>query len=95
MSTPDDQTRKPRARWTAGAVILVIIGVVIFATSGLCTGLVGLGMLASIFSNTSSLSNNEWATLIGTLGTLLVTGGIPMGIGIVIWWAGLRMRKKE
>ena len=82
-------------RWTFAAAVVAIIGLFILTTSGLCTGLVGIGMLATIFTNTSSPSNNEWATLLGTLLTLAMVGGIPMLIGFLIARSGFRMRKRD
>lgn len=94
MPTPEGPL-KIVPRWTFAAAVAAIIGILIFATSGLCTGIMGIGMLLSVFDNTSSLSNTEWATLLGTLATLATIGGIPMLIGFLVARSGFRMRKKE
>jgi hypothetical protein len=95
MSMPEVTPKSPARRWTVAAAVVAIIGLFILTVSSLCTGIAGFGMLAGVFDNPSSLSSNEWATLIGTLVTLALIGGVPMLIGFFIALLGFRMRKKE
>jgi hypothetical protein len=96
MSTPDEP-RKPQVRrsWTFGAAVVAIIGLVILTISGLCTSVMGFGMVYAVFSESSSLPANEWAALLSTLEMVMLIGGIPMLIGFLIARAGFKMRKKE
>ena len=96
MSTPDESPKPTvRYRWTVGAAVVATIGLVILTISGLCTGLTGFGMLYAVISESGTLSANEWATLLGTLGTVAMIGGIPMLVGFLILSSGWKMRKRE
>jgi hypothetical protein len=96
MSTPEEYPKPTvRYRWTVGAAVVAIIGLVILTISGLCTGVTGFGMLYAVFSESGSSSANEWATLLGTLGIVAIFGGIPMIVGFLILRSGWKMRKRE
>ena len=96
MSLPEESPKPTvHRRWTFGAAVVAIIGLVILTVSGLCTGVTGFGMLYAVFSESGSSSANEWAILLGTLGTVAMIGGIPMLVGFLILRSGWKMRKRE
>jgi hypothetical protein len=94
MSMPDAPV-KPRRRWTFIAAVVAIIGLLILTASGLCVGLVGFGMLDTIFTESGSLKASTLPGFLSALMTLAMVGGIPMLLGFLLTWAGFRMRKKE
>ena len=91
---PADQ-KNPRRRWTVGAAIVAIIGLVILTISGLCTGTFGIGMIYTVISEASSPSSTELFAILSGLATVAVVGGIPMLIGFFIARAGFKMRKRD
>jgi hypothetical protein len=76
----------PGPKWGVISVALVVIGLLILVPSGLCTGLFGIGALAGLFSGNAS-------DALSTLGMVAVTGGIPIVIGAILVFAGLKLRK--
>ena len=93
MSMPDEPGKTPvRYRWTVGAAILAIAGLLILTASGLCTSVVGIGILSEAALNLSSFPAADFWSLLLTLGT---AGGIPMLIGFLMARSGFRMRKRE
>ncbi|HEY4114251.1 MAG TPA: hypothetical protein VGM17_09345 [Rhizomicrobium sp.] len=77
----------PQPRWGVISVALMVIGLLILVPSGLCTGLMGLGALFSVFTG-----NVRDAT--STLAMVAVVGGIPVVIGGVLVFAALKLRRK-
>jgi len=92
MSTPDAPA-KPRRRWTVAAAVVAISGLVVLTTSGLCTGVLGIGMLYSIVSEAGSINSSTIPGLLSGLAMVAVVGGVPIAIGIFVTWTGFRMRK--
>lgn len=90
-----DTAEKPARRWTFAAAIVAIIGLMILTISGLCTGIMGIGMLYSIVTEAGSLNSATISGLLSGLGMVAVVGGIPIVIGLLITRAGFGMRKKD
>ena len=59
MTQPE---QPPRRHWTAGAVALVVIGLLILVPSGLCTAVIGGISISEMFSADSS--NESWSELL-------------------------------
>jgi len=79
--------RRPgRPHWGAGAVALVVIGLLILVPSGLCTGIFGVG---AIYDMVTSSSSEGFSILLEAL----MFGGIPIAIGGLLVFAGFKMRK--
>jgi len=79
---------KPGARrWTAGAIAVLAIGLVILIPSGLCTGIFGMG---AIYDMITSSSSEGFSILLEAL----LFGAIPLAIGGVLVFAAFKMRKK-
>lgn len=96
MSTPEAPAKSPgRRHWTVGAAVVAVIGLLILTTSGLCTGIFGLGMIYSVVSEAGSLKGDAILAVLSGLGTVLVFGGIPMLVGFFLTRWGFRMRKKD
>jgi hypothetical protein len=82
MSDPDPpQQSKPR--WTGLSIALFVIGLLILVPSGLCTG---LGLLFAL----SPYGLSEPSVLL----TVLTIGGVPMALGAVLVWAGIKARPR-
>jgi hypothetical protein len=74
--------RKPR--WTGISIALFVIGLLIVVPSGLCTAL-GLVFALSPYGLTD----------VSMLGLVLTVGGIPLALGAVLVWAGLKARRRD
>ena len=69
--------RKPH--WSALAIVLLVIGLLILVPSGLCTAAFGIGaLLGAIVQPLQAVS------ALGSLLMILVVGGIPVGIGAAL-----------
>jgi hypothetical protein len=75
-----------RPHRSAGAVALVVIGLLILIPSGLCTGIFGIG---AIYDMVTSSSSEGFSILLEAL----MFGGIPLVIGGLLVFAGFKMRK--
>lgn len=73
--------------WTALAITVFVIGLLILVPSGLCTGIFGIGMAVDAFNGDGFDS--------GILVEILLIGGIPMAIGYGLVRAGLSLRKRD
>jgi hypothetical protein len=78
----------PQPRWGVISVALMIIGLLILVPSGLCTGIMGLGALLSVFSG-------NLGSAMSTLSMVAVVGGIPVVIGGVLVFAALKLRRRN
>jgi len=87
MSMPENP--KPKGSLTGAGVALVVIGLLILVPSGLCTGVLG------IMGAAAAISRNSWSDLFQGLTEALSFGFIPILLGGVLLWAGLRQRKKK
>ena len=87
MPMPDG--RKPKPPLTAVGVAFVAIGLLILVPSGLCAGLLGIGGLSAIVQEGSS---SDAVTLLTELVGLLA---IPVALGVLLLFLGLRLRKKD
>jgi hypothetical protein len=76
--------RKPH--WSALAIVLLVIGLLILIPSGLCTGVFAIGALLGALSAAG--------TAIPTFLMTLVLGGIPTAIGAALVYAALRLRRR-
>ncbi len=83
-TAPPSPPGKPH--WSAGAVALVVIGLLILIPSGLCTGIFGVG---AIYDMVTSSSSEGFSILLEAL----MFGGIPLVIGGLLVFAGFKMRK--
>lgn len=77
----------PQPRWGVISVTMMVIGLLILVPSGLCTGLMGVGALFSVFTG-------DVSDAMPTLGMVATVGGIPVVIGGVLVFAALRLRKR-
>lgn len=85
MSLPDEPKRSPGRILVAGA--LVIVGVLILVPSGLCTAVMGFGIVASMIANPGAIFKDVsdlWpfaVPLLGAvaIGALLLRAGISIG----------------
>jgi hypothetical protein len=90
MSTPDGPTEpRKKGSLTGAGVALVVVGLLILVPSGLCTGLMGIaGFVAAV-------SDRNWSDFVQMLTEAISFGLIPILIGSLLLWAGLRLRKKK
>jgi hypothetical protein len=85
---PPDRPNGERPVARLFGVMLMVVGALIMALSGLCSlALVGATLLALVRSP-ASLAN-----LAGALPMVLVFGGGPFGVGLAIFFAGTRLRR--
>ena len=71
----------PRRHWTAGAVALVVLGLLILIPSGLCTATMGVTSIIAMFTpNVSGLVGGVMLLIM-----TLVIGGpfVALGIGLI------------
>jgi hypothetical protein len=91
MTGPDPS---PKSRWTAGAVALIVIGLVILIPSGLCTTAIGIGYVIEMFTYQRQ---NLVTILTGALPTALLLpaliGGPFIALGAYLVHLGWRRRK--
>ncbi|MFL5237507.1 MAG: hypothetical protein ACJ8EL_07875 [Rhizomicrobium sp.] len=74
-------------RWTAGAVAVLVIGLLILIPSGLCTGIFGVGALYGMIAGPS---NQRFSLLL----EVLTIGTLPLAIGGGLVFLAFKMRKK-
>ena len=79
-----------RPHWTAGAIAVLVIGLLILVPSGLCTGVFGFGALYEMMT---ASSNNSEATSI--LAAALVIGGLPIALGAILVFVAFQMRRRN
>ncbi|HYM29953.1 MAG TPA: hypothetical protein VEU47_01550 [Candidatus Cybelea sp.] len=73
-----------------GGVALIVIGVLILVPSGLCTAVMGIPF---ILDSTRGRGPDNLFDLSGALILVGLFGGIPMLIGSLLLWLGLRKRR--
>ncbi|MDR3512208.1 MAG: hypothetical protein P4L73_11280 [Caulobacteraceae bacterium] len=66
--------------------MLMVVGVLIMTLCGICSAGV---LVMAIFAATQSLGSG-----LGLLGTDLVVGGLPFGVGLVIFIVGKGLRRE-
>jgi hypothetical protein len=81
---PSKFDKNTRPRWTAGAVAVFALGLLIFIPSGLCTGIIGV---LSLFDSATDFG--EFLVIV------LPVGGLPMVIGAALVYAGLKLRRRD
>lgn len=87
MSSPE--TPKPRLRWTANAIALLVIGLLILIPSGLCTA--GFGIMALVdFLNYPE--NSDGASFVAEA---VIVGGPFILVGAALVYGALRARKPK
>ena len=84
MSEPDPAAPPKRPHWTLASAVLFAIGMLILVPSGLCTGVVGIFLLAD--DTTQFL---EFMVLV------LPYGLIPMALGGLLVYSGLKARRRD
>lgn len=82
----DPTEPKKRPRWTFISVALVVLGLIILLPSGLCTAVFGFFTIVESFSQNVDLSS---------VLMVLLFGGLPMLLGWVLVWAGLKARPRD
>lgn len=83
MFTPDPPKR---LRWTAGAIALLVLGLLILIPSGLCTAAMGVLSIASLGSG-----NDEWGAILPPM--IIGLPFIALGAGLI--WLARRLRRKD
>ena len=88
MSQPEGPLSPASARphWTALSLVLFIIGLLILVPSGLCTG---IGGIVALFGN------DNVQDALAMLLMVLVYGALPVAIGAVLVYAGLKARRRD
>ena len=76
--------RQGPPRWTLISIALFIIGLLILVPASLCTLFVG-----SLFVTDPSGADAS------SFGAVLVFGGIPIALGALLVWAGLKARARD
>ena len=71
-----------KPRWTLTSIALFVIGLLILVPAGLCT----------LFLGTLFLMDPSDAS--GFVGAILVFGGVPIALGAMLIWAGLKSRSR-
>ena len=82
MTDYDPRNRPPHWTFISGA--LFTIGLAIVGTFGLCTASLGYSTLIEI------LEEGDFSGLL----LMLILGGVPMAVGAVLVWAGLKARPR-
>ena len=84
MSPPDEARRSPGRVLVASA--LIVIGMLILVPSGLCTAVMGFGIVASMIANPGKLFQDlsELWPFASLFATALVIGVVLLRAGIVI-----------
>jgi len=77
-----------KPKWRAGAVAMLVVGLLILIPSGLCTGIFGVG---AIYDMVTSSSNEGLSILLEAL----MFGGIPLAIGGLLVLAAFKMRRSD
>src|ERR1043165_2159869 len=83
--TPPPQ---PQPGGNLAGCALFSIGLLLVIPSGICTAIGGVGLVAGMISDPAALAN-EFDDILPFAAMTL----IPLGIGIVLLWAGIRMRR--
>lgn len=79
----DIPPKRGGAHWTVISVALFVIGLLILVSAGLCTLTLG----ALFLTDPSDAAD--------FFGAVLVFGGVPMALGAVLVWAGLKARTRD
>ena len=82
----DPLSSPPKKRWTFISVALVVIGLLILVPAGLCTAVFGFFTVVESFGQDVDLS---------FVLMVLLFGGLPMLVGWVLVWAGLKARRSD
>lgn len=83
------QANQPPVFTPRGGMALIVVGLLILVPSGLCTSVVGF-----LFVQDMVVSGNTSAGDVMTiLPVLLLFGGIPIAVGALLLWIGLRKRR--
>lgn len=75
-----------KPHWSALAVVLLVIGLLILIPSGLCTGIFGVGAL---YDAVTSSSAEGFSILVEAL----IFGAVPIAIGAALVYAAFKVRK--
>jgi hypothetical protein len=87
MSQRDPQAQTPRPRWTFISLALLILGLLILVPSGLCTVIFGGLILAE--------PGGSPGELLSIALMVLMFGVVPMAVGALLVWAGLKARPRD
>lgn len=84
MSQPHPRERTS-PHWTLVSAALFVLGLAIFLTFGLCTAMMGYFTLLEV------VQVGDFSGLL----LILILGGIPMAVGAVLIYAGLKTRRRD
>jgi hypothetical protein len=87
MSQPDLEAQTSRPRWTLISVALFILGLLILVPSGLCTVVFGGMILIEPGGSPGELLSISLM--------VLMFGVVPMAVGALLVWAGLKARPRD
>ena len=76
----------PKKRWTFISIALFVIGLLILVPAGLCTAVFGFFTIVESFGQDVDLS---------IVLMILLFGGVPILVGWVLVWAGLKARARD
>lgn len=80
-------TEQGPRRNVAGGIALLVLGLVILVPSGLCTGIMAIGAIVSMF---------RYPSAVGLLPTALIFGGPFVAAGSALVWQGIkRLRNRD
>jgi hypothetical protein len=94
QQTPHERGER---RWTFVSVALFVIGLLILIPSGLCTGLALLSMIGSVagFTGLGLSPIGAANAFFGSLTIILMFGGVPMALGALLMYSGLKARRRD
>jgi hypothetical protein len=86
-----------KRRWNFISVSLFVVGLLILLPSGLCTGLALLSMIGSVagFTGLGISPIGAANAFFGSLTIILMFGGVPMALGAVLMYSGLKSRRRD
>jgi hypothetical protein len=87
MSQSDPRPQEDRPRWTFISVALFVLGLLILVPSGLCTVIFGGLILVQ--------PDGSPGELLSIILMVVMFGVVPMAVGALLVWAGLKARPRD
>ena len=86
-----------KRHWTFVSVALFVIGLLILVPSGLCTGLALLSLIGSVagFTGLGLGPIGAANAFFGSVTIILMFGGVPMALGALLMYSGLKARRRD